>query len=308
VLILGGINPEAAKKVFEHIDQLDVSPAAKTIAKSLVLIGANPTDFLIAAAYAEHTAASEQRNPRPEPPADYTETERVLHEMLTENTGAHPLDSGYIYGRHWEENRRVGDFRKLPVVEVDEDSVTINVFHYLRAFLERDELSKELERRLYEYADLPENERTPWLGVMEGFVEDILAEEGWEDLGSFNTYNWENLLSQVLQGIIVEHDDYGRYVILQIHNGCDVRGGYTQPRIFRLLEDDDGDFLFFMDEYAAWCKCTRAYSNGGDWDCHSDDDGRPDEFPEYWRWDGGRYVCDRCGVAVEFHSPVEDYL
>jgi len=116
------------------------------------------------------------------------------------------------------------------------------------------------------------------------------------------------MLSQVLQGTIVEHDEYGRYIILQIHNGCDVRGGYTQPRIFRLLEDDDGDFLFFMDEYSARCECTSAYADGPDWDCHSDDDGRLDEFPEYWRWDGERYVCDRCGVAVEFHSPVEDYL
>jgi len=305
---LGSINPEVAKKVFEHIDQMDVSPAAKTIAKTLVVLGANPTEFLVAAAYAEKTEEAESKYPRPEPPADYTKTERILHEMLTENTGVHPLDSGSVYGRHWERNRQVGDFRRLPVVEVDEDSVTINVFHYLRAFLQRDQISERLERRLYKYAELPENERRPWLGVMEGFVDDVLARRGWRDLGAFNTYNWKNLLSQVLQGIVVEHPKHGKYVILQIHNGCDVRGGYTKPHVFKLCEEEDGDFFFLMGDYTADCGCTHAYANLPDWSCYSDDDGQLDSFPEYWRWDGERYVCDRCGRIVEFHSPVEDYL
>ena len=35
-------------------------------------------------------------------------TEKVIREMLTESTGRHMLDSGGIYGRHWEKNQQNG--------------------------------------------------------------------------------------------------------------------------------------------------------------------------------------------------------
>ena len=50
---------------------------------------------------------------------------------------------------------------------------------------------------------------------------------------SFNTYNLEyHSLTQCLEirslGSI--HSDY---VIVHVHNGCDIRGGYTAPRVFK---------------------------------------------------------------------------
>ena len=46
-----------------------------------------------------------------------------------------------------------------------------------------------------------------------------------------NTYNEENLLDQTLQFVyfIIDRQDY---VVLQVHGGCDVRGGYTDPQVF----------------------------------------------------------------------------
>lgn len=47
-----------------------------------------------------------------------------------------------------------------------------------------------------------------------------------------NTYNHEELLSQNFHYVYFEWAHEG-YIILMIHGGCDIRGGYTTPRIFR---------------------------------------------------------------------------
>jgi hypothetical protein len=52
------------------------------------------------------------------------------------------------------------------------------------------------------------------------------------------------------------NDDTDEYfIILQIHNGCDVRGGYTRPRVFGLgTEDNLSYFLMAQTEVSAFCK------------------------------------------------------
>jgi hypothetical protein len=77
-----------------------------------------------------------------------------------------------------------------------------------------------------------------WLSIMESFGE-ALQRRGatgiYGDGSPFteNTYNGENLLSQVLQYLYFEFGGES-HVLLQIHGGCDVRGGYTKPRAFTL--------------------------------------------------------------------------
>lgn len=67
-----------------------------------------------------------------------------------------------------------------------------------------------------------------------------------------NTYNGEDCLSQTLQFLWFEHNDEA-YVLLQIHGGADVRGGYTAPRAFSLGEHDDG--IAILDNARASCGC-----------------------------------------------------
>lgn len=57
-----------------------------------------------------------------------------------------------------------------------------------------------------------------WLGY------DDMKEDHW---GTINTYNGESAVSQTLQ-----YCSLNGKTALQIHGGCDVRGGYTAPRIF----------------------------------------------------------------------------
>ncbi len=60
-----------------------------------------------------------------------------------------------------------------------------------------------------------------------------------------NTYNGEDLLSQTLQFIYWTDED-GAHVLLQIHGGADVRGGYTDARVFDVggPMGDDGTEIF----------------------------------------------------------------
>ncbi len=55
-----------------------------------------------------------------------------------------------------------------------------------------------------------------------------------------------NLLDQVLLFTYFElrcgpgrGGNLGSYVVLQIHGGCDVRGGYSRPRVFTLNDSDE---------------------------------------------------------------------
>ena len=196
--------------------------------------------------------------PAPQLPPDYTPTERIVHKMLIENTGAHILDSGDIYGRNWERNRMIKNFRKIPKVSVDVwsegVSVYYNVFHYI---VDHCEYDPKLDREFHQFANSPEWEKEPWLVCMEGFVEEHLGlKEGWE-WNTTNTYNYENILSQVLQFVMFTPtgDFYDScYVILQTHNGCDVRGGYSTPHVFR-VHDHDYFWLAQRDIYASCQKC-----------------------------------------------------
>jgi hypothetical protein len=67
---------------------------------------------------------------------------------------------------------------------------------------------------------------------------------------TINTYNEENLLDQTLLFTYFElrtgpgrGGNEGSFIVLQIHGGCDVRGGYTRPRIFQITSDEQTDIF-----------------------------------------------------------------
>jgi hypothetical protein len=189
-------------------------------------------------------------------------TEQTIFEMLTENTGASILDSGSAYGRNWQRNQAItlDDFRNQATawLEVDiygDDNVclspTVSVFHACVNALELDAYCHDYNSQGtgnfngdYYGTD---NDNCIWL-----------EENNFTPVGDgFNTYNWSSNHSQVMQGQELERDG-GKYVLLQIHGGCDVRGGYTAAKLFRLsgygdlmslLVDDCGFSVSIDDEY-----------------------------------------------------------
>jgi len=170
-----------------------------------------------------------------------TKTQEILQEMLKENTGRSMLDSGGAYGRNWERNQGV-DFMAQPESVLDFCwglSVTHNVFHWLT---EKLDYAPELDAAFHGWA---ESSGECWLEDMKKWVEDIVKDERREPATglygegnpiTINTYNNEDLLSQIIQYIYFELDGTG-YVILQIHGGCDARGGYGTPHVLEVCEE-----------------------------------------------------------------------
>ena len=162
----------------------------------------------------------------------------LIYKMLTTSTGEALCDSVGLYGRHWEKNqkRSLKDFENEPVVSgsKENEDQTVSVFHYLteNAGLELDELCEG-------YNTL---ECKDWESDIYGVSKDQakwLTAHGLNVLESFNSYNGESYLSQVIQGTYITTDgtDIPDYVLLQIHQGCDVRGGYTDAKLFKLTDD-----------------------------------------------------------------------
>lgn len=203
-----------------------------------------------------------------------TRLEETIYQMMTTSTGTNLLDSGGASGRHWQHNQKlsIDDFKNQPpaILEFYGDSYpeyTVNVFHKLTdGCIELDDLCEEFNAM----------ECNDWDGYYYGTS---ISQYGWlSRMGfnaqgeGFNTYNWGSNLSQTLQGQeLTREDEYGieeNYILIQIHQGADVRGGYTDAKLFKVgehsepyavyiddatfaVEDTDGDFIY-LDHCGDW--------------------------------------------------------
>jgi len=186
-------------------------------------------------------------------------TKEIVASMLVENTGRHILDSGGAYGRHWERAQTalkespyasaVEMFDAQPAVTWDYGP-TINVYHFLTAALEYNEqLDRAWEKWVYSG---PEDRYINGCATADEFIERLVKKgwateprEIWYGSGWVNTYNNEDALSQVIQYVMFQltykcpwNDGSDDVVLLSIHGGADVRGGYTELRAFNHYTDD----------------------------------------------------------------------
>lgn len=165
------------------------------------------------------------------------QTADILRSMLTQNTGRALCDSGDFYGRHWQQNQgRDFDAERPSTLSFRWGvEVTHNVYHWLK---ERLIFNERLDRTFGRWCGRAVNEDKGYLELMGTFAERI-GGKGIYGEGSpmvVNSYNDADLLSQTIQYCYWEDND-GGHVLLQIHGGCDVRGGYTSPRAFDVREE-----------------------------------------------------------------------
>ena len=180
---------------------------------------------------------------------------QTIAAMLTENTGTHMLDSGGASGRGWQRNagKALADFESQPSATADiyvreykgelvaEIMPCVNIFHLLTGgALELDDICKEFNAMPVDDWD------GKFSGVSLAGYEWLMSNCGFDATGhggasggGFNTYNWASNHSQVIQGQELELND-DNYILIQIHGGADVRGGYTDAKLFRL--DDHAEF------------------------------------------------------------------
>lgn len=163
-------------------------------------------------------------------------TAEVLASMMTENTGISFMDSGGDKNRHWQRNAGLtaSEFLGQKSATWERNwSVTLNVFTFCLDRLNYSKRAEVLTRLMNVWeAEDPENHNPYGLSEQLDYLESLGADiEG----DHWNTYNWDTLLSQNLQG--VDFTLGGRsYVMLQVHGGADARGGYTRPVIFEAPE------------------------------------------------------------------------
>jgi hypothetical protein len=162
--------------------------------------------------------------------------EKIIYEMMIESTGTAMCDSGGQDGRHWQHNQKLklADFRKLPQATCDVGSAypTINVFHYLVQNCKLDKFCTKFNKINL----VAKNDDSDKFYGVSSEAENYLDTLEYKKEGEvWNTYNGECLLSQILQGCYIRIDGE-LYLIVQLHNGCDARGGYTQARMFLLNE------------------------------------------------------------------------
>jgi len=216
----------------------------------------------------------EAENPKPDLSQEEDPVKKAIKELLCQNTGCDILDSGGAYGRSWEKNRHK-DFDTEDSVELDvwddEVSISYNVYHYLVNFLTLNDKCEQLQKELETFMER-EDSRS-YLQDIEDFMEYKRTHDNYESQGVVNTYNYDNIISQILQyGIMIDEEDE-HFIVLQIHNGCDCRGGYTKPRIFSLGEDDGWSYFEMAQrDITARCKkCNMSwYSDDSGYNWYSD--------------------------------------
>lgn len=249
------------------------------------------------------SSRAERENPQPEITEPDPLKARIIG-MMTESTGCDILDSGGAYGRGWQRNRQipVDEWDKTPACSIevygtDAVIVTYDVYNYLTNFLSITEESERLNAIMRDIVNASgENSYIPDMEAFLGLKGIEIDGNGTHDI--INTYNGDNILSQILQYAIFEMDDEP-YILLQVHNGCDARGGYTHPQVYA-IEWADYFYLASQDINAS-CECSDWWSDdaGGnyykDGSCPS-----PDPNWEHDQ-DNNTITCRDCGKPVKFY-------
>jgi len=214
-------------------------------------------------------------------------TKDIIQEMLKENTGKSMMDSGDHYGRNWQINQD-RDFSKEPQIAIKKDGEYIqfrkNLYHFLTEHLEyNDAMTKE-------FLKFSENDESYFYN-MKKFAE--IKHDGKDPTKPIcdNSYNFESLLDQDIQFIIFSNQEID-YCLLEIHGGCDIRGGYTEPKVFEFIHGWE-DFYVGMTDLYGNCKCQ-------DWSgLYWQDDQRP----QTWKFNAEKnnIICDQCLESVRFY-------
>ena len=235
-----------------------------------------------------------------------TTTKRILNKMFKENTGRALCDSGDAYGRQYERNQKVRDLYAVPdTIRAESNefiSISLNTFKRL---VDMCDFEPTMDAMFKTYSKKQED--TYNLEDMESFAE--MMNDGDVEFSSepftCNTCNEETSLDQTLQFTAFMNQDV-EYIILQVHGGCDVRSGYSTPRIFSISSDSDSPTSVLVNpDLSVTCDCEHgAYSddNGNTWYNH--DDTLEIDIQKAWTLNGetGSIICKKCNSQLKIHA------
>jgi hypothetical protein len=124
---------------------------------------------------------------------------------------------------------------KFSVVRGELDiNATLSVYHFLKDRLEYNPALNGRYRRFVGGKGLDINSAKRFVDILPHSAG--IYSHG--DPITANSYNEDCLLSQSIQYVFWT-DLTGPHILLQIHNGADIRGGYTDPVAFDLHDEDE---------------------------------------------------------------------
>jgi len=166
-----------------------------------------------------------------------TATASALIEMFLEDTGQHLLDSGMSNGRNWQRNADMS-FVKRPAAYMEFDEPRLSLYSFLNERLLFNKFQSDQFDFMFEGMGAGMNEMREFVEACELKSNGVV----------YNTFDDENFLDQQVQ--FLEFQLQGRhYVILQVHNGADARGGYTKPKVFTASPAWCSD----LNDISLWC-------------------------------------------------------
>ena len=206
-----------------------------------------------------------------------TKNQQLIYKLLTTSTGSALMDSGWAYGRHWQRNqeRNIKSFiDEQPVsiwlteyrYEGDKPTEKFTRYNIECSIYHNDPRDDRTPSIEYEYSisifhwldryfDLTNSENDPFVNKFNrlrkgthAYIEDrqdeYLESIWYEKWDVHNSYNGDSNLSQVYTLTPVypiwqpPEFYYQEYYLLSIHQGCDVRGGYTNDIMVKIDTDD----------------------------------------------------------------------
>jgi hypothetical protein len=191
-----------------------------------------------------------------------------------ENTGVAMCDSGGDHGRNWqqppipEDAPEIRDWHEGCPATIETATFLKNQMEILR------DLQKEWQEFNESLNENPEND-VSWFESAEKFMEDDYPE--YQKMVKGNVYNEENDLSSVYTFTVYKqkcvNDDWIYFdstdiVVMHMHTGADVRGGYGRPVFCR----SKGDYSVPLDLRAEYCAIDGDNIDNGDdiddkWSC-----------------------------------------
>ena len=165
---------------------------------------------------------------------------KTFHELARVNTGAHFLDSGGAYGRHWEKppipEEQPTYYARRWGSDYSDVDLFVNQAALLSESFDIDERATHHYRLWARIAD-PHDEHG-WLQLAERYCERMVEKGLWEGdnaPGAYIHYTYNdpdyNDLDQDFQ--VIAPSPYSEWALVQSHNGCDARGGLTAPVVVR---------------------------------------------------------------------------
>ena len=169
---------------------------------------------------------------------------KKISEFTRYNSGKALYDSGDYYGRNYE--RPVSD--DLITVDSSDCPATINLTRWLA---DNAQIATYYDNYFYtSFLDLHADNNKSWFDLVPEFMEEGLEDTGYgayKQVARDNVYNSENDFDQVFifEIWVPEYVDCIDWlycdeavVVIYVHTGCDVRGGYSKP-LFCIFPDSE---------------------------------------------------------------------